>query len=157
LAAMVCAMLPAFAAATPDGNERTIIVTAHPHNQRTREAAARLRADDFMVRENKVPQKILTVRPASEAPPIIAVLIQDDLVSRVDNELPGIKDFIRQLPEGSRVMTGYLTTGSLRVTQDFTAERARAADSLRILRSSADAGPYNPYVELLEALRKFDT
>jgi hypothetical protein len=47
--------------------------------------------------------------------------------------------------------------GSLRVAQDFTNDRARAADSLHILRSNADAAPYNPYVELLEALRKFDS
>jgi VWFA-related protein len=156
LAVVVFIFTSIFAVRAADGIEHTIVVTAHPHNDRMRKEAQKLRADDFVVREEKVPQKILSVKSASEAPPIIAVLLQDDLVGRVNNELNGLRQFIRQLPEGSRVMTGYITAGSLRVTQDFTTDRTRAADSLRILRSTVDAAPYNPYVELLEGLRRFD-
>ena len=141
---------------TTSGRDVTILVTAHPHNRRARELAAKLRPEDFTVLEEKRPQRILSVKPAAEAPPIIAVLIQDDLVSRVSNEIKGIKQFIRGLPSGSRVMTGYLTAGSLRVTQDFTTELARAAESLRITQSSESAAPFNPYVEVVEALRRFD-
>src|ERR1044072_8726557 len=118
------------------GRDVTILVTAHPHNDRSRANAQKLRADDFTVREEKRPQQIISVKSASEAPPIIAVLIQDDLVSRVSNELDGLRDFIRRLPEGSRVMTGYITARSLQVKQDFTTDRESAARSLRILRSS---------------------
>ena len=156
LAAVVFVFTSVLAARPADGSEHTIIVTAHPHNDRMRKEAQNLRPEDFSVREEKIPQKIISVKPASAAPPIIAVLIQDDLVTRVSNELDGLRQFIRELPEGSRVMTGYITAGSLRVTQDFTTDRAKAADSLRILRSSIDAAPYNPYVELLEGLRRFD-
>jgi VWFA-related protein len=156
LAMVVFILTSVLAVRAADGSEHTIVVTAHPHNDRMRQEAQKLRADDFSVREEKVQQKILSVKSASEAPPIIAVLIQDDLVSRVSNELNGLRQFIRQLPEGSRVMTGYITAGSLRVTQDFTTDRALAADSLRILRSSASAAPFNPYVELIEGLRRFD-
>jgi VWFA-related protein len=137
--------------------EVTIVVTAHPHNQRMREAASKLRPDGFSVREDRTPQQIVSVKRASEAPPILAVLIQDDLVSRVNNELSRIKEFIRHLPEGARVLTGYVTAGSLQVRQDFTTDRDRAAESLRILRSSTGSAPYNPYVELIEALRRFDS
>lgn len=42
--------------------------------------------------------------------------------SRVNNEIKGVKEFIRRLPEGSRVITGYITAGSFRVAQDFTAD-----------------------------------
>ena len=138
------------------GREVTILVTAHPHNQRTREAAMKLKADDFVVREDKTQQQIISVKRAGEAPPILAVLIQDDLVPRVNNELDGLRDFIRRLPEGSRVMTAYVTVGSLQVRQDFTTDRERAAGSLRIVRGSS-AAPYNPYVEVIEALRHFDS
>jgi VWFA-related protein len=138
------------------GREVTILVTAHPHNQRTREAAMKLKADDFVVREDKTPQQIISVKRAGEAPPILAVLIQDDLVPRVNNELDGLRDFIRRLPEGSRVMTAYVTVGSLQVRQDFTTDRERAAGSLRIVRGTS-AAPYNPYVEVIEALRRFDS
>src|SRR3989442_4198169 len=67
-----------------------------------------------------------------------------------------IKDFIRRPPEETGVMPGSITAGALQVTQDFTTDRGRAADSLRILRSSESGSPYNPYVEVLTALRRFD-
>jgi VWFA-related protein len=143
----------------PSESERnvTILVTAHPHNDRMRDAAMKLRPDDFVVREDKRPQQIISVKRASEAPTILAVLIQDDLVSRVNNELNAIKEFIRRMPDGSRVMTGYVTSGTLQVSQDFTTDRERAAASLRIVRSNESGSPYNPYVEVVEALRRFDT
>ena len=139
------------------GREVTILVTAHPHNDRARANAQKLQADDFSVREEKRPQQIVSVKSASEAPPIISILLQDDLVPRVNNELNGFKDFIRRLPEGSRVMTGYITAGSLRVAQDFTTDRESAAGSLRVVRGVESAAPFNPYVEVLEALRRFDS
>jgi len=135
----------------------TILVTAHPHNDRMRDAAMKLRADDFAVREDKRPQQIISVKRASEAPTILAVLIQDDLVSRVNNELNTIKEFIRRMPDGSRVITAYVTSGTLQVSQDFTTDRERAAASLRVVRSNESGSPYNPYVEVVEALRRFDT
>lgn len=139
------------------GNEITITVTAHPHDDRTRANARQIQAADFTVREDKRPQQIISVRKATEAPPVIAVLIQDDLISQVNNELRVLKQFIRALPEGSRVMVGYVTSGSLGVAQDFTTDRERAAGSLRVVRSSESGSPFNPYVELIEALRKFDS
>jgi VWFA-related protein len=142
---------------TVAGPEVTILVTAHPHNDRAREIAAKLQPDDFTVTEEKQKQRIVSVKRASEAPPIIAVLIQDDLESRVNNEVAGIKNFIRRLPEGSRVMTAYITAGSLRVTQDFTTDTKRAAESLRIIAGSSSVSPFNPYVEVIEALRRFDS
>jgi hypothetical protein len=87
----------------------------------------------------------------------LAVLIQDDLVSHVGNELGVTRDFIRALPNGSRVMVGYITSGSLQVRQPFTNDLDKASRSLRIPISSASSSPYNPYVEVLEALKRFDS
>ena len=86
----------------------------------------------------------------------LAVLVQDDLVSQVGNELGVTADFIRSLPNGSRVMVGYITTGTLQVRQPFTTELDKAARSLRVPRSSTSASSYNPYVEVIEALRNFN-
>lgn len=91
-----------------------------------------------------------------DAPLNLAVLIQDDLVSNVGNELNVTRDFIRTLPKGSRVMVAYITTGSLQVRQPFTDDLERAARSLRAPVSSDAASPFNPYVEVIEALRKFE-
>ena len=137
------------------GRDVTIPVTVQPKKGQV--APAGLKAEDFTVREGDRPQSILSVQSAAQAPPIIEVLIQDDLTSRLDNEIRGIKSFIAGLPDGSRVMTGYITAGSLNVSQGFTTDRRKAADSLRVIRGAAAGSPYNPYVELIEALRLFDS
>ncbi len=90
------------------------------------------------------------------APLNIAILIQDDLISQVANERGITADFIRSLPAGSRVMVGYITSGALQVRQPFTTNLDQAARSLRIPTSSISSAPYNPYVEVIEALKRFD-
>ena len=85
----------------------------------------------------------------------LAVLIQDDLVSRVGNELGVTADFIRELPEGSTVMVGYIRSGSLQVRQPFTNDLAAAARALRIPVGSTSASPYNPYVQVRDAIKLF--
>jgi hypothetical protein len=85
----------------------------------------------------------------------LAVLIQDDLVSRVGNELKITGEFIRSLPAGSRVMVGYIRSGSLQVRQSFTDDLDAASRSLRIPVGSTAVSPFNPYVEVREALRLF--
>lgn len=91
-----------------------------------------------------------------EAPVNLAILIQDDLVSRVGNELDVTRNFIRSLPKGSRVMVAYITTGALQVRQPFTNDLEKAAKSLRVPIGSAEVSPYNPYVEVIEALKQFE-
>ena len=87
----------------------------------------------------------------------IAILIQDDLVPEVGNEIGVTRDFIRSLPQGSRVMVGYIRAGSLQVRQPFTTDLEKAAKSLRIPTATTGSSAFNPYVEVLEALRKFDS
>lgn len=91
-----------------------------------------------------------------EAPLNLAILIQDDLVSRVGSELEATRDFVRSLPEGSRVMVAYVRAGSLQVRQAFTDDLEKAAKALRVPVGSTSASPYNPYVEVVEALRRFE-
>jgi hypothetical protein len=85
----------------------------------------------------------------------LAVLIQDDLVSRVGNELRRTGEFIRTLPTGSRVMVGYIRSGSLQVRQPFTNDLEAAARSLRIPAGSTAVSPFNPYIQVRDAIRMF--
>lgn len=107
---------------------------------------------------NAIPtDKNYTKKNASVSEPLnLAILVQDDLISQVGSELGVTRDFIRSLPSGSRVMVGYITTGTLQVRQSFTTDLEKAARSLRVPRSSTSASAYNPYVEVIEALRTFD-
>jgi VWFA-related protein len=113
--------------------------------------------DDLQVFEDGERQEILAIRGAGRSPLTLAVLIQDDLVSSVSNEIRGIGNFVRKLPPGSRVMVGYLSSGSLRVRQKFTNDLERAAKSLRIPMSSTAASPYNPFALTREAVRRFES
>ena len=96
-------------------------------------------------------RRLQTIEPLN-----IAILIQDDLVPQVSNEIGVTRDFIRSLPQGSQVMVGYITAGALQVRQPFTTDLDKAARSLRIPTASTASTPFNPYVEVLEALRQFD-
>ena len=113
--------------------------------------------DDLQVFEDGERQEILAIRGAGRSPLTLAVLIQDDLVSSVSNEIRGIAAFVRKLPPGSRVMVGYLSSGSLRVRQKFTNDLERAAKSLRIPLSSTAAAPYNPFSLTRDAVKRFES
>lgn len=113
--------------------------------------------EDLQVFEDGERQEILAIRGAGRSPLTLAVLIQDDLVSSVSNEIQGVAAFVRKLPPGSRVMVGYLGSGSLRVRQKFTNDLERAAKSLRIPLSSTAASPYNPFSLTRDAVKRFES
>ena len=116
-----------------------------------------IRVVDLMVREDGEVQSLLSIRRPADNPVTLAVLLQDDLVSSIASEARGVANFIRNLPAGSRVMVGYIRSGSLQVRRRFTTDLDRAAASVRPPLSSASASPFNPYVEIIEALRRFDS
>lgn len=117
-----------------------------------------LRMVDLAITEDGEPQTILHVRAmGSNSPITLAVLIQDDLVSSIANEIKPLSAFIRKLPRGSRVLVGYVRSGSLQIRQKFTTDLERAAQTLRTPLGVASAAPYNPYIEVIEALRRFDS
>ena len=121
------------------------------------EAELELQNIDLSIIEDGEPQTIISVRGVGTNSPItLAVLIQEDLPS-VGNEIKSLAEFIRKLPRGSRVMIGYLRTGTLQVKQRFTNDLEKAAKTLRPPSGFDTASPYNPYVEVIEALRKFDS
>ncbi|HEY5075563.1 MAG TPA: hypothetical protein VII34_12785, partial [Pyrinomonadaceae bacterium] len=116
-----------------------------------------MRFVDYVLREDGEEQTILSIRKPSENPITLAILIQDDLVSSISNETKGIANFVRRLPPGSRVMIGYIRSGSLDVRRKFTSDLEKAAAGLRSPMGLASASPFNPFVEVIEALRRFDS
>ena len=116
-----------------------------------------MRFVNYVLREDGEVQTILSMRRASENPITLAIVIQDDLVSSVSLEAKRLADFVRRLPPGSRVMIGYIRTGTIEVRRKFTTDLEKAAKGLRPPMGLASASPYNPYVEVIEALRRFDS
>lgn len=112
--------------------------------------------DNLTVRENGEEKQILSIRSITEAPLSLAVVIQDDLSSSFNLQLRDLAGFIRQLPQGSRVMVAYLSGGTVQTRQRFTTDLDRAARALRMVSSSDIVSPRNPYDGLVDILNRFD-
>ncbi|MDQ3131251.1 MAG: hypothetical protein M3Q99_10890 [Acidobacteriota bacterium] len=115
-----------------------------------------VQVERLSVKENNDEQTILSIRSVTNAPLALAVLIQDDLTANFNLQLKDIRNFIRNLPPGSRVMVGYLRGGSTQIRQKFTDDLEKAAGSLRIVIGSASAAPRNPYDGVEDVLKRFD-
>jgi VWFA-related protein len=112
---------------------------------------------DLTVSEDGDPQTVLSIRAMVTNSPInLAILIQDDLVASIGTETKPMANFVRSLAKGSRVMVGYIRTGSLQIRQKFTTDLEKAAKAVRPPNGLASAAPYNPYVEVIEAIKRFE-
>ena len=120
-------------------------------------APVEMRFVDFLLREDGEMQREVSRRTPNDSPMTLAILFQDDLVSSVALETKTMANFIRSEPGGSRVMVAYIRPGSLEVRRKFTNELDKAAQSVRVPQGTAGAGAYNPYIEIIEGLRRFDS
>jgi VWFA-related protein len=112
---------------------------------------------NITVREDGEAQEVLSIRGIGASPLTVAVLIQDGVVPSVSSDIGRIADFVRRLPRGSRVLVGYIRSGSLQVRQKFTGDLERAASALRPPVPFASASSSNTYLEIIEGLRRFDS
>lgn len=115
-----------------------------------------VQAGDITVKEDNDSQVILSIRSVSNTPLALAVLVQDDLSSNVNLQLESLRKFILNLPKGSRVMVGYLRSGSLQIRQKFTDDLGKAAGALRIVVGSPMIAAGNPFDQVEDALKRFD-
>ena len=173
MAALICLMLNLSASAqqrsgeadnedtpavgqSPRGGVRTVTIPITIREKGSKARQEIMPVGEFVVREDGDAQRILSVRDIGNAPLSVAILVQDDVVSSIGNDIKAMKDFILRLPRGSRVMVGYIRSGSLQVRQKFTTDLEKAASALRIPLGSAGAAPFNPYVEIREAVKRFE-
>ncbi len=112
---------------------------------------------DLSVIEDKEPQQILSLRSTSDVPITLAILIQDELTSSFNLQLKPIAEFIKKLPEGSRVMVGYIRGGSVGTRQRFTTDLAKAADALRIVSGSVASAGNGPYGGVYSTVKRFES
>ncbi len=124
--------------------------------QKDNRAEEFVQVGDLQVKEDKDDQVILSIRSVSNTPLALAVLIQDDLTSEANLKLGELRKFIRELPAGSRVMVGYLRSGTIQIRQKFTEDLEKAAKSLRIVTGSSAVAPSSPFYQVEEALKRFD-
>jgi VWFA-related protein len=139
------------------GSVHSVTIPVTLHRRGGNAAREEMQTLELVVQEDGELQEILSARGADRAPLALAVLIQDDLQSSVSNEISGLASFIRALPAGSRVMVGYLRAGSPQIRQRFTTDLEHAAKALRIPIGAASVAPFNPYTELADVLKRFES
>ncbi|MFN0279374.1 MAG: hypothetical protein ACKVRN_12335 [Pyrinomonadaceae bacterium] len=115
-----------------------------------------VQADRIVVKEDKDEQQILSIRSVDISPLSIALVIQEDLTTNFNLQLGDIKDFIRELPKGTRVMVAYARSGTIEVRQRFTDDLKKASNSLRIVSGSSAFGPRSPYYAVSEVVGRFE-
>jgi VWFA-related protein len=116
-----------------------------------------MRFVEYLLREDGDVQTMLSQRTPAESPMTLAILMQDDLNPSISVEGKNIATFIQNQPGGSRVMVAYIRAGTLDIRRKFTNELERAAQSVRPPLGFASAGPFNPFVEIIEGLKRFDS
>ena len=115
-----------------------------------------VQADRLIVKEDKDEQQILSIRSVTSSPLSIALVIQEDLASSFNLQITDIKDFIRNLPQGTRVMVAYARSGTIDVRQRFTEDLSRAANALRIVSGNSALAPRSPYDSISEVVKRFE-
>lgn len=75
----------------------------------------------------------------------LAILIDDSAGVSLDSQLNDIRTFIQEQAPTTTVGVGYMQNGTVFMTQDFTADHAAAAKSLRLAQGfpGAEASPYS--------------
>lgn len=123
---------------------------------RTNQAEEYIQADRLIVKEDKEEQTILSIRSVTNSTLALAILIQDDITSDFNLQIPELKSFIRGLPSGTRVMVAYIRGGSLVVKQKFTDDLEKAAKSLTIVSGSSIVSGNGPYDGISDVMGRFD-
>lgn len=151
--------LAVFAQPTQKPSVRTVTIPISIFTKkelRERQPEELVQADRLIVKEDKDEQQILSIRSVSDTPLSIAILVQDDLSTNFNLQIDDIKQFIRGLPKGTRVMVVYLRGGAPQIRQRFTDDLEVAAKSLRIVAGSSGLAPRSPYGGVSDILGRFD-
>ncbi|MFV0387207.1 MAG: hypothetical protein ACK5NT_00490 [Pyrinomonadaceae bacterium] len=143
-------------------NAKDVRVMTIPVSIFTKEELKKNRLQEFVdagtinVMEDGEEQTLLSLRSISQTPLSLGILIQDDLASGFNLNLPDIKSFIKSQPEGTRVMVAYSRGGSTVIRQKFTTDLQKAADAVRISTGAESLAPRSPYDGVIDIVKRFD-
>jgi hypothetical protein len=87
---------------------------------------------------------ITAVTPVTPAAAQVAILIDDGVRTSFGSQMDEFKQFILGLPQGTKVLVGYMQNGTVRSEGGFSTDREAVASQLHITTSipGIDASPY---------------
>ena len=114
-----------------------------------------LEQGDAKVKQGKNFLKVDQLIPArgDHADLQLFILIDDTLDSGIGNSLNDIRDFINAQPATTQIGVGYMSNATIQLVQNFTADHALAAKSIRLPlgRLSTMDSPYLSLISLVKA------
>jgi len=146
---VVFGLTPAFGQKSADTNKGdvrtvTIPISIFSKNELKQDQMQEfVQVDRLIVKEDKDEQTVLSIRSVETTPLSLAVLLQEDLSQEINLQLKDLREFVKTLPRGSRVMVAYVHGGSLKIRQRFTDNLQKAAEAIQILGASPSSnGPF---------------
>jgi len=146
---VVFGLMPAFGQKSADTNKGdvrtvTIPISIFSKNELKQDQMQEfVQVDRLIVKEDKDEQTVLSIRSVETTPLSLAVLLQEDLSQEINLQLKDLREFVKTLPRGSRVMVAYVHGGSLKIRQRFTDNLQKAAEAIQILGASPSSnGPF---------------
>lgn len=132
------------------GQEVQVTVTARVK----RGANMALSARDVIVHEDKNPRPVVSFVPVGQTDSVIhlMILIDSDATPRLSAQFQDISQFLQSLPQTAQVGLAYTMSGSTRVEQPFTTDRAAISKALRITvgPSAGNTSVYSALSDLIE-------
>jgi hypothetical protein len=115
-----------------------------------------LRPENVQIKQGKNLLEVEQLIPArgGNAALQLFILIDDTLDPRIGLNLDDIRDFISAQPASTVVGIGYMSNATFQIAQNFTADHALAAKSLRLPRGRLSAMD-SPYLSLISLLKSW--
>lgn len=139
-AAVMLVGVAALAAADhPDTARVRVTVSVSGENH---QAPPELAPEDVLVYQDNQRRPVLDWKPVAgtDVGRDFAILIDSSLGSAVSLQFPDLRRFIRSLPASAQTGIVYAENGAARFTQDFTADKEKAAAALQVPQGAIEAG-----------------
>jgi hypothetical protein len=151
LAASTLPLLPAQQPAP--GVPVSMVITVEPKRGKTIPPIAQ---QDVTVSEGKDKRPVTGLLPlqGDHADMQLLLLLDDSASSSIDSEIGTLKQFVTSLPSTTEVAIGYMRNGMAQLTQDFTADHAAAAKTIRVVMGPGGAD-VSPYDSLSDAVKRW--
>lgn len=115
-----------------------------------------LTARDVTVHEDKNPRPVVSLEAVGNAdyPLQLMVLIDSDATPRLGAQFQDVSRFVQALPQNAQAGLAYAMSGSTRVAQPFTTDRAAITKALHVT-SGASVGNTSIYGALSDLIRRW--
>ena len=138
------------AADSSPGREVSVLITVESKSG----SQPVLSSDNIRVQQDRQERPIADLKRLDTGKTQMLVLIDDSAGGDFDSQIPALKKFVNSLAPTVEVGIGYMRNGTAQMTSGFTADHAKAANSIRVALGAGGAD-VSPYDSLSDAVKKW--